>query len=257
MRRKISKMLQRLALATLLLTAGLHAQTVAVVNAASFAKDAPVTAGSWAAAFGTFTGVPTTTAALPFPKVLAGVKVTIEGVDSALYDVRPYDATTTQITFLIPASLSAGLHPIVITTPSGAINSTVRIVTAAPGLFVKDVATPPKGAVLNSSGIENSATAPATRGDFISVYGTGPGAFKLPIVDGAAPGSTLNNTTSTPQAYISGVPATVQFSGLNPSSPGLWQINVFIPNQSFIKGHVPLQIFVDGVASNEVGIFVQ
>jgi uncharacterized protein (TIGR03437 family) len=244
-------MLQRLALASLLLSVGLSAQ-VTVVNAASFAPGAPITAGSFVAAFGTFNGVSTTTASLPFPKTLAGVKVSIEGVDSPLYDVR-----STQITFLIPGSITPGLHPIVVTTPSGTVNGSVRVVTAAPGLFVKDTATPPKGAVLNASGIENSASAPATRGDFISVYGTGPGAFKLPIVDGEAPGSTLNNTSSTPQVFISGVPATVQFSGLNPIYPGLWQINVFIPNESFIKGHVPLQIFVDGVASNEVGIFVQ
>ncbi|HVV47045.1 MAG TPA: hypothetical protein VHC72_17655 [Bryobacteraceae bacterium] len=244
-------MLQRLVLASLLLSAGLSAQ-VTVVNAASFAPGAPITAGSWAAAFGTFNGVSTTTASLPFPKTLAGVKVTIEGVDSPLFDVR-----STQITFLIPAAITPGLHPIVVTTPAGTVNGSVRVVTSAPGLFMKDTATPPKGAVLNSSGIENSASNPATRGDFVSVYGTGPGAFKLPIADGEAPGGTLNNTSSTPQVFISGVPATVQFSGLNPASPGLWQINVFIPNESFIKGHVPLQIFVDGVASNEVGIFVQ
>jgi hypothetical protein len=46
-------MLQRLVLASLLLSAGLSAQ-VTVVNAASFAPGAPITAGSWAAAFGTF-----------------------------------------------------------------------------------------------------------------------------------------------------------------------------------------------------------
>jgi uncharacterized protein (TIGR03437 family) len=244
-------MLQRLVVASLLLSAGLSAQ-VAVVNAASFAPGAPIAAGSWAAAFGTFNGVSTTTAALPFPKTLAGVKVTIEGVDSPLFDVR-----STQITFLIPAAITPGLHPIVVTTPSGTVSGTVRIVTAAPGLFTKDTATPPKGAVLNSSGIENSEANPATRGDYISIYGTGPGAFKLPVIDGEAPGSTLNSTSSTPQVFISGVPAQVQFSGLNPVSPGLWQINVFIPNEPFIKGHVPVQIFVDGVASNEVGIFVQ
>ena len=53
--------------------------------------------------------------------------------------------------------LSTWLHRIVVNTALGTISGTVRITSAAPGLFVKDAAAPPKGAVLNSSGIENSA----------------------------------------------------------------------------------------------------
>ena len=109
-------MSRKVLLASLLLSVSLKAQ-VAIVNAASFAPNEPVTAGSWAAAFGTFGGVSTTTASLPFPKALAGVKVSIEGVDAALYDVRQ-----TQIAFLVPASLSAGVHPVVVTTPLGTVN---------------------------------------------------------------------------------------------------------------------------------------
>jgi uncharacterized protein (TIGR03437 family) len=246
-------MSRKILLLSVLLVAGLSAQ-VAVVNAASFSGNQGVTAGSWAAAFGTFNGVPTTTASLlPFPKLLAGVKVTIEGIDAPLYDVRQ-----TQITFLIPGALTTGVHPIVITTTGGAVNGTVRVISSGPGLFLKDMASPPKGAVLNSNGIENSSSNPAKRGDVVSIYGTGPGAFKQPFPDGAAPGaSPLVETTSTPQVFISGAPATVQFSGLNPVSPGLWQINVFIPDLSFITGRVPVRVFVDGVDSNEVGIFVQ
>ena len=78
------------------------------------------------------------------------------------------------------------------------------------------------------------------------------------MVDGAAPGaSPLAATRSTPQVFIGGIEAQVQFSGLNPDAPGLWQLNVVVPNQAFITGRVAVRVFVDGVDSNEVVLFVQ
>jgi uncharacterized protein (TIGR03437 family) len=240
---------------TFVLCASLPAQ-VAIVNNASFRGDQPVSPGSWVAAFGTFSGVSTTTATgFPLPKTLGGVKVTIDGVDAPLYDVR-----SSQITFLIPGASTPGLRPVQITTPSGAVNGTVRVIASAPGLFTKDVQVPPRGAVRNQDGVtENSSSAPAKRGDIISIYATGPGPLSRTLDDGAAPGTTpsLATTKSTPQVYIGGVEATVQFSGMNPDAPGLWQINATIPNLSFISGRMPVRVFIDGVDSNEVTVFVQ
>ena len=90
-------MSHKICLTALLLCGGLSAQ-VAIVNNASFRGDQPVAAGSWVAAFGAFSSVSTTTAgAFPLPKTLGGVRVTVAGVEAALYDVR-----STQLTFLIP-----------------------------------------------------------------------------------------------------------------------------------------------------------
>ena len=92
----------------------------------------------------------------------------------------------------------------------------------------------------------------------MQIYGSGPGAFLIPITDGAPASTTvLNNTRSTPQVFIGGVPAEVQFSGLAPGYAALWQLNVKVPTQSFITGRVPVIVYVDGVNSNEVTIFVQ
>ncbi|SRR5258706_5565798 len=241
-------------LTVLLFCGGLNAQ-VAIVNNASFRGDQPVAAGSWVAAFGSFSGVsPTTAAAFPLPKTLGGVKITVAGVDSALYDVR-----SSQLTFLIPYSVAPGLQAVTITTASATVTGTVRVISTAPGLFTKDTQVPPKGAVRNQDGAtENSSSAPAKRGEIISIYATGPGALSTSVQDGAAPGATpLVTTKSTPQVFIGGVEAQVQFSGLNPDAPGLWQINVLVPNQSFLSGRVPVQVFMDGVDSNEVYVFVQ
>jgi len=233
---------------------GLEAQ-VAIVNNASFRGDQALAAGSWAAAFGNFANVSATTAtAFPLPKTLGGVTVKVDGVEAPLYDVR-----ATQITFLIPGGATPGVRPVEIATGSATITGNVRIMSSAPGLFTKDTQSPPRGAVRNQDGItENAESTPARRGDVISIFGTGPGAFSSQVADGVAPGAEpLVRTRSMPQVYIGGVEAQVQFSGLNPNAPGLWQINATVPNQAFISGRTAVRAFVDGVDSNEVTIFVQ
>ena len=141
--------------------ASLFAQ-VTIVNNASFRGEQPVAAGSWVAAFGTFPGVQTTTAtSFPLPKTLGSIRVAIDGVDAALYDVR-----ASQITFLIPNATLPGLRPVQIVLASGTINGTVRVISSAPGIFTKDAQNPPRGAIRNQDGAtENSSSAPARRGE--------------------------------------------------------------------------------------------
>jgi hypothetical protein len=128
---------------------------VTIVNNASFRVEQPVAAGSWVAAFGAFTGVQTATAtSFPLPKTLGGVRVTVGGVEAALYDVR-----ASQITFLIPNTTAPGLHPVQIVGPT-TITGSVRVISSAPGLFTKDAKSPPQGAIRNQDGVtENSSTA--------------------------------------------------------------------------------------------------
>lgn len=226
-----------------------------IVSGASFRADQPLSAGSWAAAFGNFTGVTGTTAAsFPLPKTLANVKVTIDGIDSALYDVRP-----NQITFLIPYGAKTGILPVTISVGSTNFNGQVRLIPAAPAIFIRDTFTLPLAAAYNQDGVTiNSSSSPTRRGQIVSIYGTGPGPLSRQPADGAAPGaSPLASTVSTPQVFVAGVAATVQFSGLNPDAPGLWQINVQIPDLPFIAGRVPVRVYIDGVDSNEVSLFVQ
>jgi uncharacterized protein (TIGR03437 family) len=186
---------------------------------------------------------------------LGGATVTIGGVAAPLYDVR-----TTQITFLVPSAVEPGLRPVVVTIGSATINGSVRVIAAAPGIFTKDALTPPRGAIRNQDGAtENNSSAPAKRGEVVSIYGTGQGQLSRAVVDGAVPGATpsLATSRSTPQVFIAGVEAQVLFSGLNPDAPGLWQINAVVPESGFVSGRVPIRIFMDGVDSNEVTLFVQ
>ncbi|MEO5926702.1 MAG: hypothetical protein ABIR70_23010 [Bryobacteraceae bacterium] len=235
----------------LLLCGTMHAQIAAVQNGAGFGS--AIAAGSWATLFGTFAGVTQTTGQTPVGTNLAGVTITVASLPAPVYFV-----STGQINFIVPATAPAGLQPIQVKTGSATFDGTIRVLSAAPGLFTQDAATPPKGAVLNQNFSVNTSSAVALRGDVVQIYGSGPGAFKNPITDGGAASSTvLNVTVSTPQVFIGGVPAEVQFSGLAPGFAALWQLNVKVPTQSFITGRVPVIVYMDGVNSNEVTIFVQ
>jgi uncharacterized protein (TIGR03437 family) len=56
-------------------------------------------------------------------------------------------------------------------------------------------------------------------------------------------------------ATIGSLPATVLFSGLAPGYTGLYQVNVQVPQ--FTTVQYPLQISVNGVASNVAPIYIQ
>lgn len=227
------------------------AQIAAVQNGASFGKE--IAAGSWATLYGTFAGVTQTIGQTPVGTNLAGVTVTVASLPAPVYFV-----STGQINFIVPAATPAGLQPLQVKVGSATFDSTIRILTAAPGLFTQDAATPPKGAVLNQNYTLNTSSNVALRGDTVQIFGSGPGAFKNAVTDGAgAPSNPLNTTKSTPQVFVAGVPAEVQFTGLAPNFAALWQLNIKVPTQSFITGRVPVVVFMDGVSSNEVTIFVQ
>ncbi|MBC8167802.1 MAG: IPT/TIG domain-containing protein, partial [Bryobacteraceae bacterium] len=155
----------RIALASLVCCAGLQAQ-ISVVNAASFRQQPGVAAGSFASAFGSFAGATTTAAAaLPFPTSLGGVTVTVGGTAAPLQYV-----SSTQINFLVPAAVTPGLRPIVVTSGSATLNGNVRVVTAAPGLSTQDTATPPKGAIQNQDASLNTSANPARRGQLVQLF---------------------------------------------------------------------------------------
>jgi uncharacterized protein (TIGR03437 family) len=241
----------RILLSFLICAGALSAQIRIIENGASYGPD--IAAGSWAQIKGTFAGVTTTTGGIPVGTSLAGVNVTVAGVPAPVYYVSP-----AQINIVVPAALAAGLHPVQVRVGNTTYDATMRLISAAPGLFQHDQATPPKGAVLNQNNSINTSSVVALRGDVVQIYATGPGAFKNAITDGgAAPSNPLNETRSTPQVFIGGIPATVSYSGLAPGYPALWQINARVPTQTFITGRVPVVVYMDGVASNEVTIFVQ
>ncbi|MFN0122464.1 MAG: hypothetical protein ACKV2V_18370, partial [Blastocatellia bacterium] len=111
-----------------------QAQTIATVNAASYATDQRVTAGSIAAGFGTFNTTnnqffsATTT---PLPTTLGGVTLRVNNIAAGLFFT-----STGQINYEIPPSLAAGTYNVVVTNANNTTtNGTLNVVAAAPGIF--------------------------------------------------------------------------------------------------------------------------
>src|SRR5262245_61205916 len=141
--------MSRIFLCAILFSACLQAQ-VELTNGASFRTDQAVAAGSWATAKANFAGVAQTiAAAFPLPKTLGGVTVKVDNIEAPVYFV-----SAAQINFLIPIATTPGLKNVQITAAGNTINGTVRVVTAAPGLFQKEfTASTNRGAVRNQDGV--------------------------------------------------------------------------------------------------------
>ena len=134
--------------------------------------------------------------------------------------------SSNQINAQLPASLASSQQVVEVRLNSQRIARTsVTVLPNAPGLFV----------AVDQAGKVLSRTNPVRRGDVITIYGTGQGAVTEVVADGAAsPSSPLARSRENPGVYVNGRLAQVLFSGLTPGLPGLWQINVVVPNDAAV-----------------------
>jgi uncharacterized protein (TIGR03437 family) len=228
---------------------------VAVVNSAGFRGNAPVAPGSLAAAFGDFSGVTDgDAAAIPLAKQLNGVLVLVNGEAAPLIAVR-----AGQINFQVPSSALPGTASVhVQRNGTDLAAGSAQVAAAAPGLFVADalnLASP--GAVLDEHSHLVTDASPALRGSVIQIYATGQGATDPPVDDGAASG-VLPPAQSrlVPRVYFAGELAEVLFSGLQSAFPGLWQINVRVPESAALSGQTPVFVTIGSNVSNPVTVAV-
>ncbi|MBS1810680.1 MAG: hypothetical protein JST84_21125 [Acidobacteria bacterium] len=231
------------------------AQEVAVVQAASFAKDGGsgtttgsgvVAPGGLASAFGTFniTAGQTSYSApsgQPLPKVLGGVRLKIGTTDADLLFV-----STTQINFLIPSNTTSGGIQDVTVTNANSTTTTgkVRVEAFAPGLFSaqasgKGVAAanyttngqqpyPLVYNVVNGQPVHADLDAGTVqKPTTLVLYATGLRGAPNTVANDPAPG--LTNVAESCTVTIQGVPAKIDYAGPQPEYFGLDQINVVIP----------------------------
>jgi uncharacterized protein (TIGR03437 family) len=105
----------------------------------------------------------------------------------------------------------------------------------------------------------NGTAHPINPGSIIQLFLTGQGSGLVPNAPPDGQGSSGQVTTaSQPVVYIGGTQGTVQYSGLAPGYPGLWQINVQIPQNpgnlpGFPVGIFPIQVYYEGLTSNIPG----
>jgi uncharacterized protein (TIGR03437 family) len=259
-----SVFISTLFLSCLAVTSG-QAQTPAInsggiVNAASFAPGQPLATGSLVAIFGTQLAPGLALAdTVPLSTTLSNVSVSFNGVAAPL-DFVSAGQINAQIPYeALPAGGSGTIN--VTVTNNGLVSPPEPIVInpVAPGVFAvnghaiaiiaTDSTDPRYGTLAAPAGsIPGLTTSPAHANDVLLVYATGLGAVTPTVQSGHDSLDQLRTTVLTPTILMGNVPGKLYFSGLTPEFPGVYQINVGVP-QVTPGNAVPLQVQINGVTS--------
>jgi uncharacterized protein (TIGR03437 family) len=199
---------------------------------------------------------------VPYPKTLADVQVLINDTPAPLTYAGP-----AQINLVVPwgapTSGNADFQVIKVSTGQVLAAGVVSMNTASPGIFETTHAGNGnrQAAVINQDGTVNSPTNPAPRGTIISVYAMGLGAVTETPPDGGVPKG-LSTTTGNVRVGFGGclldscplvgteVRDFFQGAFLSPQFPGLYQINMRIPQSTDPTAPAVILVTVDGVPSN-------
>jgi uncharacterized protein (TIGR03437 family) len=250
-----------------------------IVNAASYAEvngaGSPVAPGALVAIFtSTLSATAANFSTATLPAMLGGVSVTFNGVPAPMVAVSPtgqYPYVSAQVPFEV-----SGTVPVVITvngTPSPAVQES--IVPSQPGIFtipatgqgnailtfLNPATNQPAIAAPASSGITYpTAAIPRGTGGFFYVTGLGAMTPAVPDGSGTCPAANgLCNANALPTVLVGGMSAHVAFAGQAPGFPGVFQVNITIPQSAPTGSAVSLVVTsADGsVTSNTATIAVQ
>lgn len=179
------------------------------------------------------------------------VSFDVPGPPAATYPGFPYYVGTGQVNLVVPWELQGQTSAQVKVSWDFDLLSkpvTVPIATYNPAFLQSCGA----ACALDTNYKLISTGNPAKRGQYIQLFANSLGPVTNPPGDGvAATASPLSQTTTPPVVTIGGAvvpPADVQFSGLAPGFPALYQINVMVP-QSAQTGNVPISLQIGGVTS--------
>jgi minor extracellular serine protease Vpr len=100
-------------------------------------------------------------------------------------------------------------------------------------------------AARDAGGNQIFANKPAVRGQIVSLFMNGLGPVTNQPASGEVAGVPLSETKNPPTVTIGGQNAPVQFSGLTPGFPGLYQINVTVP-AGLSAGNQPISVTIGG-----------
>jgi minor extracellular serine protease Vpr len=214
---------------------------------------ASIAPGSYVSLYGTGLSDPgfiDSAAYLPLPLALDRVTVSFDVPGKISVPGRLVFVSPGQVNVQAPWELQGQTSAQVKVTISGYSYGnvvSVPVADASPEFFVD----PASGVVAARDAAFNQifANKPAVRGQGISLYLNGLGPVNnQPASGDPAPSSPLATTKETPKVTIGGQDATVQFSGLAPGFPGLYQINVTVPS-NISTGNQPISVSIGGKTS--------
>ncbi len=171
------------------------------VNAASFTPE--LAPGGLAAVFGSGMWA-------------AGSRTTVEfgGLPATVVSATPF-----QINAAIPLALGPGIHSLRVRSAFGAAEQAVELLSEAPALFLLDGG---RAAAINEDGSINGPASPARRGRFLTLYCTGLGAVR--------PRGQLQEAVAPVTVVLEGAEVAATFAGLAPGIPGVYQVNLRLPD---------------------------
>ncbi len=237
---------------------GVFINPYGIVNAASNAPGgAPLSPGEFVTAFGSNLASGTVQAGAPYPATLGGVTVTVNGSAAPIYLV-----SQGQINFLVPYEVTGSTANIIVKNSLGTSNTVALPLSGtSPGIYSVDFSGAGYAVILHADYSLVNATSPAKPGETVQVFLTGLGAVAPPAADGvAAPSSPLSKvslTSSQLLVYMNGQPAAVQFAGLAPGFPGLYQLNVTVPTNLTATGEVDIAINTPDAFTDQVYIAIE
>jgi uncharacterized protein (TIGR03437 family) len=213
--------------------------------------------------------------AFPLPRTLGDVQVLFGPAEGDLAPVPLYYVSPSQINFVVPMNApTSGLADIQILQPStGRILAAGQapMTTLAPAILQQTYTGKNRqAALINADGSVNGPGSPAIRGTFVSLYATGQGFVPGAPPDGQSP-SGIFSTPLPPRINLGGCylieeclkntedkpkDQWLQYSGLSPSYPGVWQINFYVPSSVQPNTQVPMFILAGNSALSSDGTIV-
>ena len=234
---------------------GVFLNPLGVVNAASSAPAGnPISPGEFVTLYGAGLAKSNQTATPPYPLTLNGVSVLINNKSAPLYFVSPG-----QINVLVPFATTGPTATIVVQNASANSNTvTVPVAATSPGVYTLDQSGSGGGAILHADYSLVNTAKPAVGGETVLIYLTGLGTVTPGLTDGTAGTiTTLYRADTDVVVYVGGEQATVLFKGLAPGYPGLYQLNVTLPQFLKALGSLPLAIQTPNAFHDQVDIPVQ
>jgi uncharacterized protein (TIGR03437 family) len=231
------------------------------VNAASFQVGPGAAPGSYISLFGTGLSDFTDGAiSLPLPFSIDSASVSFD-VPSANLSIpgRMIYVSPGQINLQVPWELqgqTSAQIKVTIEDTQGPVY-TLPLTIASPAFFTYPSGSQHLLAAVDSANRLISSTHPAQRGQVVQLYANGLGPVDhQPATGDPASASPLSHTLTLPEVTIAGQAATVQFSGLAPGFPGLYQVNVEVP-AGVPAGVQPVVLKMNGVDSPAANLPVQ
>jgi uncharacterized protein (TIGR03437 family) len=234
------------------------AQTFAVVSAATYERNAPLSPAMIATGFTQAITAPVTAATMPLPSTLAGYAVSMRDAAGRSTSAQLLSVAPGQISFLVPEDIATGTAVVTLRGPSNlSATATVTIAAAAPGIFTANASGSGAPAGLAVSALPDGSQRT------VELFSAAQGGMFLPrpISLGAETylvlyGTGIRGRRDSIVATVAGKTVPIAAAVAHSQYAGLDQVNVGPLSSSLgdSRGEVELVLTIDGRSSNRVSI---